>query len=618
MAKNTADYWRRRAERIINEEAKSDKEVMERVREITSTMIQDIEKEILAFYAKYATKEGISLEEAKKKIDATDIREFEDRVKTYVKNQDFSDEANKLLRQYNTKMYVSREQLLKRQLEVIMVNGTGKLEKEFYEYLDDATQREIKRQSGVLGAAVQLRPELVRAIVNSDFQGAKWSERLWSNMDATRKEVERTAAHALTRGRHPREFVPQLKKKLGVSTYAANRLLITETARVQSEAQKLHYQETLGDEAEVEYIAKLDDRTSKTCRHLDGSKIKVKDIVIGVNFPPMHPHCRSTTAPAVSDWRDEFFKKRKGKYSLDKFVEEEPEEEQQQEQSSTEIIFNDNLRAAFGDEQIAELQRKLNYNKDTEGFQDYAKIWNYFKDDMIVERLPANKGAHYKPFNQHVYMNFDNLGERDQIKTSNGMREGDDNYSTVIHEFSHMIDFAIMKELKGAKNTVYGAYSSTGEHYEEDAKGKPKTLADVIKAEIDAKAREEVKRLKKAHKEGDFSVWHGYSTPKLADGRQALVNKYREQYHLGHSSGLSDMIEAATNGSHRIAYGHGKGYWKKHPVTKLPVAANLEAFAEFSEMFIDENKREVLSKELPNAYALYLKMLKEIAEAIGI
>ncbi|EGQ3954732.1 phage capsid protein [Staphylococcus pseudintermedius] len=39
-------------------------------------------------------------------------------------------------------------------------------------------------------------------------------------------------------------------------------------------------------------------------------------MVPGVNATPMHPHCRSTTVLYVGNWRDKFFKKRKGKYKL--------------------------------------------------------------------------------------------------------------------------------------------------------------------------------------------------------------------------------------------------------------------------------------------------------------
>ncbi|MDK3993290.1 minor capsid protein, partial [Staphylococcus pseudintermedius] len=73
----------------------------------------------------------------------------------------------------------------------------------------------------------------------------------------------------------------------------------------------------MGDDAEYEFVAKRDEKTSKICRHYDMKVFKVKDMVPGVNAPPMHPHCRSTTVPYVGNWRDDFFKKRKGKYKLD-------------------------------------------------------------------------------------------------------------------------------------------------------------------------------------------------------------------------------------------------------------------------------------------------------------
>lgn len=320
MASNQ-EYWIERARRMIEEESKLDAEVLERVRKILSMVIQDIEKEIYTFYAKYASKEGVTIAEAKKKIDATDIREFEDRVKRYVENKDFSNKANKELMQYNTKMYVSREQLLKQQLGVIFTHGTALVESEMYKYMTEAVNREVLRQSGILGETVQIKPSHVRAIVNASFQGMKWSTRLWQDMSEVRKHVEKTVSNVMLRGRHPNEFVPELKKKMGVTTSQAKRLLITETARVQTEAQKLSYIENSGEDSEYEYVAKLDEKTSKTCRGLDGKVFKVKDMTPGVNAPPMHPNCRSTTAPYTGNWRKEFFKKRKGKYNLDKFEE---------------------------------------------------------------------------------------------------------------------------------------------------------------------------------------------------------------------------------------------------------------------------------------------------------
>ena len=301
-------YWRKRAKENMQQEQKHDDEVFDKVKEITSDMLREIDKEISNFYVKYAKDEGIPLAEAKKKIDETDIKDLESRVKKYVANKDKSEKANKLLRQFNTKLKISREQMLKQQIRAIMINGTGIIEEEFYKYFENAVQREIKRQSGVIGESLQLKPSYVRAIVNADFKGKKWSDRLWDNNGKIQKRVEDVVSQVMLRGRHPNEFASKLAKDFNVSMYEAKRLLQSETARVQSEAQKLHYQQTMKPDAYVEYIAKIDKKTSLLCKGMDGKLIKVKDLKPGINMPPLHAFCRSTTAPRIKkDEIDDFF-----------------------------------------------------------------------------------------------------------------------------------------------------------------------------------------------------------------------------------------------------------------------------------------------------------------------
>lgn len=322
-------YWRKRAKENMQQEQKHDDEVFDKVKEITSDMLREIDKEISNFYVKYAKDEGIPLAEAKKKIDETDIKDLESRVKKYVANKDKSEKANKLLRQFNTKLKISREQMLKQQIRAIMINGTGIIEEEFYKYFENAVQREIKRQSGVIGESLQLKPSYVRAIVNADFKGKKWSDRLWDNNGKIQKRVEDVVSQVMLRGRHPNEFVSKLAKDFNVSMYEAKRLLQSETARVQSEAQKLHYQQTMKPDAYVEYIAKIDKKTSLLCKGMDGKLIKVKDLKPGVNMPPLHGFCRSTTAPRIKkDEIDEFFEELEKEWESDVFEKEESEEKQ--------------------------------------------------------------------------------------------------------------------------------------------------------------------------------------------------------------------------------------------------------------------------------------------------
>ncbi|EGQ4122615.1 minor capsid protein [Staphylococcus pseudintermedius] len=313
---NLSDYWLERAQQAIQSETLEDAAKVAEIERIVAMMIADIYKNLLAYYAKLATAEGIDWREAKQIADKFDVEAFQMRAKAYVENKDFSDKANKELKRYNTAMYVNREQLLKHELGLIVTKGYAEQENVINKHLHDSVTRTLKHQSGILGADVHVKQSDVEAIVYFNFGKLNWSERLWNNQDELRKDVERMASHVMLRGRHPYEFVPEIRKKQKQTVANTKRLLITEAARVQTEAQKLHYLETIGKDAEYEFVAKRDEKTSKICRHYDKKVFKVKDMVPGVNAPPMHPHCRSTTVPYVGNWRDKFFKDRQGKYRL--------------------------------------------------------------------------------------------------------------------------------------------------------------------------------------------------------------------------------------------------------------------------------------------------------------
>lgn len=308
-------YWEDRAKEIIDEESKSDYEIAQEIQRIVDEMNADIENEINRFYARYAINEGISFIEAKKKIDAVDVQQFSQKAKEYVENKDFSEKANQELKAYNTKMYVSREKLLQAQLGLIVTYAYAQIEQSMYNYMESAYYRALKQQAGILGETLQVSINDVKTIIFTPFEGHKWSTRLWSDMDVVRRHVQKTTRHVLLRGRHPYEFVKDLRKDTGATTYNMKRLLLTETARVQTEASKRHMLEEHGAEAEYQFVAKMDSKTTKTCRSLNDKTFKVKDMVPGVNAPPMHPFCRSAVVPHIDEnWRDKFFEERKGKY----------------------------------------------------------------------------------------------------------------------------------------------------------------------------------------------------------------------------------------------------------------------------------------------------------------
>ena len=76
-------------------------------------MLDAAQKEIDAFYGRYADKEQITLAEAKRRVSKLDIAAYQRKAKRYVADKDFSKQANEEMRLYNLTMKVNRLEMLK-------------------------------------------------------------------------------------------------------------------------------------------------------------------------------------------------------------------------------------------------------------------------------------------------------------------------------------------------------------------------------------------------------------------------------------------------------------------------------------------------------------------------
>ena len=100
-------------------------------------------------------------------------------------------------------------------------------------------------------------------------------------------------------GKSQRQMAQEITERFGVGASNARRLVRTEAAFVSGEVQARAYEECGADK--YEFVATLDTRTSKICQELDGKVFETKDRQVGVNYPPMHPYCRSTTIIHLDD-----------------------------------------------------------------------------------------------------------------------------------------------------------------------------------------------------------------------------------------------------------------------------------------------------------------------------
>ena len=94
-------------------------------------------------------------------------------------------------------------------------------------------------------------------------------------------------------GKRQHDIAQVIDSRFSVGYYETRRLIRTESCYVANQMSQEAYKDT-GTEKYI-YVAVLDLKTSKVCRGLDKKVFKVADAKPGLNYPPMHPWCRSTT-----------------------------------------------------------------------------------------------------------------------------------------------------------------------------------------------------------------------------------------------------------------------------------------------------------------------------------
>lgn len=294
---DSREYWKKREEENLKNNLKTEAEYAKEINSYYDYMMDQIQKEINGFYAKYAKNEGITLAEAKKRVSKLDIEEYGRKAARYVKEKDFSEQANEEMRLYNATMKINRLEMLKANIGLELVDGFNDLQKYFDKILTDRTLDEFERQAGILGKTIRDNAQTAHAIVNASFHNAKFSDRIWMYQDMLKADLSKLLQEGMIQGRNPRQLARHITKRFGVAKSDVERLMRTEMARVQIEAQKQSFERNGFDQ--YEFIAL--GSACEICADLDGKHFDVDKMMPGENAPPMHPNCRCSVAAYEND-----------------------------------------------------------------------------------------------------------------------------------------------------------------------------------------------------------------------------------------------------------------------------------------------------------------------------
>lgn len=306
-----SNYWEKRYEDESERAFWLGKMTSRNLRKQADIIIRRMEKNVNDWYQRYADENGISLADARKELNARELKAFKMTLEEYrrqAEQEGLSDEYKQMLKQASIRKRLDREQEL-------YINTVHELERwaktqdtdisdllnKVYESTNYRTAHLTQTMKGEYGKYGQVDPNTVQRIIHSPWapDGKDFSERIWDNRKKLAKTMQSEFTQAMIIGQGTADISKAIVKNMNTSYSNANRLVETELARVHSQA----FMDCMAelDVDAVEILATLDSKTSPICRRMDGKIVQRKDAKPGITIPPFHCHCRSTTVPYLGD-----------------------------------------------------------------------------------------------------------------------------------------------------------------------------------------------------------------------------------------------------------------------------------------------------------------------------
>ncbi|QHI72892.1 minor capsid protein [Aminipila terrae] len=304
MVQQTSDYWQKRQEQTFLSGEKTVNDYYQSLKKSFEQANKEIQQVIYLFYAKYADNNGVSFTKAQTLLDKQEIGELKDFIERV---NETMGEYDQELTNMSIKARITRYEALKKQIDATLQklyavdyehNGKSML-KELYTNTYYQNWYSTDVYTGFHFQFAQVEPISVETLINYPFNGANYSDRLWKQKDFLQQQLNESITTMLVQGKNPATLKGEFAKKFQSREYDAYRLLHTDGSFIIEQGTLAAYKES-GVE-KYQNLATLDMKTSDMCREIDGSIYLVAEAVTGINYPPFHAFCRTTTTPRYED-----------------------------------------------------------------------------------------------------------------------------------------------------------------------------------------------------------------------------------------------------------------------------------------------------------------------------
>lgn len=411
-----SNYWIKRALERSRADIRSADEVVKTINDAFYNCLKEIEKEISVLYYRYAEDNELDYDLATKLLTGDEYKSFRMGLEEYMDLID-SPEIQLELNTLSTRSRISHLEEtffnIQKQIDKAYIYQHEAVESLMKESLQTNYHRVIFDIGVATGESVVKDfykltiGEIVREF-ERPWSGKNFSERIWKNRAKLKDALEEEIVKMAISGADCTQAIESVAKKMDVSKKAAATLVHTEQAYFSSLGTLKAYNE-MGVDKYI-YVATLDFRTSDICRDLDHEVFGIKDAQAGVNYPPMHPRCRSTTAPytgaleGTRTARDMFNNEVKVDKSLNykewhkKYVESDPkyliEEKKWKNRHSDKKQFEKYKNLGYDGVKLFDDFQKIKYND--------TKEWDIVKGYTgIVQKGEISPLVKYSNFKKH-------------------------------------------------------------------------------------------------------------------------------------------------------------------------------------------------------------------------
>lgn len=290
-------YWKKRQTQFIKQLEKDEDKLLEFMRKEYINLYRSTEKELANYFQKYGKDDVIEYRVLLEKLSKEECELVYQNWDNFVKK--YPDYAH--LTPVRENIYkLDRLQGLQEDIKIGLYEVGIKSELRSLDFMKDKAEMGYKALDG----KSSLAKKLLESTVNKSWcNGENFSARIWKNTERLTVLLQGAVRDAMIRGASFKETCKFVQRKMKTGYMETARLVYTENTFLANESSILAFESN--GYHEYIYSSILDGRTSDICENLNGEKFKIEDRQAGLNFPPMHPNCRSSFEVVIDDDEEE-------------------------------------------------------------------------------------------------------------------------------------------------------------------------------------------------------------------------------------------------------------------------------------------------------------------------